>query len=666
VGEEAERAAAEAAAAHRRELAVVDPRLARKVTLGAKATALSDLCDSLRAETGIHLVAGRSVADEKVTIFCRAMPLRDVMRQLSRPFGYTWLRSSTPGAQRLAPDEGERPGVRRQELGVPYRYELVQDLRSQLLEEELRSRDRNAALVALDEELGRFRPYLDLSPDEALARARNATGEEKRRLERYASWGWGPAQIYARLTPADLAALRAGETITFSGAPWEGERELPADLAQGVLQSAREFRLVKSESGYRPARGADAASGVPPAQVPGVRGKIRIQIDQDDLGKIAFVAGSGIAYPGGGHSMQDEWLAVGESPSVRSPENATANRALALDPALVPRVTVTPQPAYRPAPDARPADDDQPPARGYGGSLPAQPMVTTAEVLEALHRTTGLPIVADYYTRLYPAAEFSLKSRPLFEALNDLADRMRLRWSKDGEWLRFRSASYFHDRLKEVPNRLLTRWAASRREHGALTVEDLCEIARLSDAQLDAASMAEGARLLWGLVEWDLPARSSLRPYLRHLAEFTPAQRAQMRSVTGMPFRQMTLAQQQGFLALGLLRGPGANTVSLDELAGASMRVDYAVPQGYEWNPPREAGRPRLPSILPPPVREPTREAALQAARRIDRAATEAQITPTEFALTILYLPAPNAPLHPGGVRATRGGTTNYGIGPSE
>src|SRR5204863_3814109 len=118
----------------------------------------SDLCEKLKADTGIDLRAGNSVADEKVTVFCEKTPLRDVMRQLSRPFGYTWLRSGTPGQ---------------------YRYELVQDLRSQLLEEELRNRDRNEAQLALERGLERFRPYLDLSPDEALARLKTAPSAEK-------------------------------------------------------------------------------------------------------------------------------------------------------------------------------------------------------------------------------------------------------------------------------------------------------------------------------------------------------------------------------------------------------------------------------------------------------------------------------------------------------
>jgi hypothetical protein len=88
-----DRQIAQAVESYQREAAIVDPRLTREVTLDQKGTALSDLCDRLRADTGIQLYAGRSVEDEKVTLFCEKLPLREVMLQLSRPFGYTWLRS---------------------------------------------------------------------------------------------------------------------------------------------------------------------------------------------------------------------------------------------------------------------------------------------------------------------------------------------------------------------------------------------------------------------------------------------------------------------------------------------------------------------------------------------------------------------------------------------
>ena len=69
-----------------------------------------------------------------------------------------------------------------------------------------------------------------------------------------------------------------------------------------------------------------------------------------------------------------------------------------------------------------------------------------ADVLEAIHQTTRMPIVADQYTRLFKPEAVSVSNQPLFEALNQVSEPMRLRWNKDGDWLQFRSASYYNDR----------------------------------------------------------------------------------------------------------------------------------------------------------------------------------------------------------------------------
>jgi hypothetical protein len=77
---------------------------------------------------------------------------------------------------------------------------LVPDLRSQLLDEELRNRDRNSALLALEREIGRYPAYLGLTPDEALSRSKTAASNEKKLLEQLAGYGWGPVQMYHRPT----------------------------------------------------------------------------------------------------------------------------------------------------------------------------------------------------------------------------------------------------------------------------------------------------------------------------------------------------------------------------------------------------------------------------------------------------------------------------------
>ena len=631
---------------------VVDSRLTQKVTCAFKGTALSDLCEKLKSDTGIRVTAGPSVADEKVTLFCEKRPLREVMRQLSRPFGYTWLRSGKPGE---------------------YRYELVQDLRSQLLEEELRNRDRNAALLALEQEIERYRPYLSLSPDEALEQAKTAPAGEKPLLEKLAGGGWGPIQMYFRLSNQDILALRAGQRLTFSAAPDPGEQPLAPELARQVFQSFRDWRAISGGKGFYPfdpARPDDP----PLSAVPELRASITLTMAQTEPGKFTLDGHSTLFFPTGFGRMGIGFgpYASGTARNERQgraalePDNRAANLKLAGEPAFRRHVTIQPQSSCRPAPTALAGDSAAP-----------EHKVTSADVFEALHQATGLPVVADSYTRLYKPTAVSVRDMPLFETLNLIADTMRMRWRKEEDWLQFRSSSYYDDRLKEVPNRLLTRWSGARRLNGMLSLDDLLEIVQLPDAQLDAEEMAEGVRDCLGLAEWDLARHKTLRPHLRNLATFVPDQRRLAMSVAGLPFTRMTLAQQQQFIALASLSDP----LSLQELQGATLRVDYSQPGEFQWGDPGMAFTPfpwvvivepgRDGRWLPRPLlRGRTREAVAQAVLRLDRqlreravhamrsrrsaaepelpVPLEAQIFPTDLSLNVIYLPAASnrLPLH--------------------
>jgi RNA polymerase sigma-70 factor (ECF subfamily) len=607
---------------------VVDDRLTGKVTVARKAIALSDLCDHLRTTTGIHLVAGNSIADEKVTVFCQQLPLRDVMRQLSRPFGYAWLRSGTPGE---------------------YRYELVQDLRSQLLEEELRNRDRNAALLALEKEIERFRPYLSLPPDEALARSKRAAPEERQLLERFSGPAWGAIQLYSRLTSRQMDALRAGKMLQFRNSPGPDQEPLPPDIARGVLESQRDSRIRKVGDRYdtwsaETDWAAIGAESYPLTALPELHGKVGLSLRQLELGQFALYATIGWQAIGPeGKSVSESsrggTCVSGANPAVIEPDNVRATARFARAPALSARVTVRPRSSCHRAPDS---DAPKPSAR--------ERKVTTADVLEALHQASGLPIVADYYTRLYPVTAVSTGSQLLYDALNHLATAMRLRWCLAGAgtreagyprsgwtWLQFRSAGYYNDRLKEVPSRLLTRWATARQKHGMLRLDDLVEIAQLPDSQLNGEEMAEGARECFGLLEWDLVRKENAREGLRFMADLTSSQQQEVMSPGGLPFVRMSLAQQQRFLAIALSTdraGISAEALaaplrSLEELAEAAFRVEYTQPGEFQWLPAASRGM-GYPIVVPlepgpegrrallPPARGRTPAEALAAARRID------------------------------------------------
>jgi hypothetical protein len=251
---------------------------------------------------------------------------------------------------------------------------------------------------------------------------------------------------------------------------------------------------------------------------------------------------------------------------------------------------------------------------------------------------------------------------------------MRLRWNKEEGWLQFRSATYYQDRPKEVPHRLLALWSAARRQQlgagggGGLTLDQLAEMAQLSDAQLEGEAMAEGAMEIWGLKEWRLLRSGQLREHARFLGEFTPAQRQEMLSAAGLPFTKMSLSQQQGFLARAL---KGRPLRSLEELEGATLRVDYTQPGWHQWPKPGDFSARRW--VIPvepgpkgwrelmPPVRERTPEEALRAARRAFPSVSATlveyyrqsmadvtaekllpqpeQIAPTELDLVIVYIP---------------------------
>jgi hypothetical protein len=163
--------------------------------------------------------------------------------------------------------------------------------------------------------------------------------------------------------------------------------------------------------------------------------------------------------------------------------------------------------------------------------------------------------------------------------------------------------------------------------------------------------MAEGAREIWGLDEWDLARGAIQRRHLRFLAQFTSAQRQLASSPDGLAFTRMSLAQQQQFLALAFAYSPHAPDVRLADLAGASLRVRYSLPGGYSWH--AAAGTERPADALST-VWEPTREAALREARRLVPQVGPEQIVPSERSLTFLYTHGdPKAGLQAIAVRAT-------------
>jgi hypothetical protein len=642
------RAAAEAVKAYEKEAQTVDARLVQKVTLQSKATSLEDLCQELSRQTRVKLTAGRGVADEKATVLVKELPARDVMRAVARLFGYVWARSGSQGA---------------------YRYALTQDLRSQLAEQEMRTRDLNEALLALDEKMAAYDPVAGLSPSQIKERMATAKGDERRVLARSLGLPWGGIQLYQRLTPAERAALGQGRELRFSSdaarpgqrIPPEWVRPLLGTWEMGITQDGPGGRATFSQRGfiqdqskpYTPIEDADGATAI-----------VQLKVDHSELGRVSLQADTSffVSLNGGQPGLgSNNVLAEAQSPSVARPNNRVANSALKLQEPFVGTVSLKPEascPTLRAELEQRKPGQGPPSAEELNRSAAAGGKVlssdamdslvrlkrahlTSADVWEAVHAVSGLPVVADSYSRLYDPKSVALEKRALFEVLCHASDEMGVRWRKDGQFLLARSTSFFWDKLKETPNRDLQRWRRNKLEQNGLPFNDLVDMALLPDDQLDSQRVGEVVGHCWGLPEWDLLQEPigyySPRPWLRWLSNLPPGSRSAAVSASGLSLRGLTGAVQEEVVALLGIQG-GTPRDLLESLSDRRVRIGYASEGSYEWSPKLGPGRDQNQAAILPVISASTAEAALAAAKLVDHTVTPGDIVRSDGTLIVTVL----------------------------
>jgi hypothetical protein len=504
----------------------------------------------------VEIVAARSVADENVTLFVHDRPARDLMREIARLFGYKWRRT------------GAEPA---------YRYELLQELKDQLAEEELRERDFHQAFLALDEKM--------------------AGGQAERSYH-----GWGPAQMYQRLSPAQRLALASGQTLTFRSHGGPPDLRLPDDLRKRVIEETG-FTLGTHQGAPAIIGPGFGERGTPLADLPGASATVTLSLNRSELGQLTL---NGAIDAGLEDHPELPVMAIrgapplpqATSPSVARPENGKANAALRAEPEFRKVISLRLVPSCpRFLPGARPEDEghyflnhgDRKLFVGPGGRLEEvnQPHVTAADVWEALYHATGRPILADAYSRAYVAAPFTMEKVTLFDALCRAGDELGVRWQRDGDFLLARSTSFFWDRLKEVPACSLRRWQADRRRHGDLPLDDLSDMATCTDAQLDSKVVGYVIGHCWGLEDWGLLGETGAHGgshgmvrYVRLLAGFTRPQLARAQEAGGLALAELAPAQQEA-LARPVLR----QAKDPQALAVLRFHFDYAPAGSYLWKP---------------------------------------------------------------------------------
>jgi hypothetical protein len=502
-----------------------DPRLDQKISLTAWAEPLEDVLARLSRETGVHLAfEGRDIGDQRVNILLKEQPLRRVLALVAKTLDLYWQRDRKPPT---------------------YRYVLFEDARSRKQEQELLSRAREG----FEEGIRRLVDSLKLTPPEIeKLRERDLwwahrLSDPRRRLA---------VRLLGKLAPTHWQQLMQNGNLRISY----------ANLSAADQELTRQYAEEMNRDKARIQR--DLERGMP--------GDHHIRDLTQWGGEVVIEIYDGV--PAG----PDSEFGI----SVESADGHGNGSGLSLgytpEEQRLLRAALTPS-GFEEAKRNPPPD---------GG-----PRVTVAwkdklflpweEVLKAVAEGADLQVVSDSF--LYYWSEHNthlpdpsaLRDHPLLEVLDQVCEPFFHSWRCDGDVYLFRQRNWFIEKQHNVPERDLRRWRGHLKGGGRLTLEDLAELAVLTDRQL-------------GLL-YHTPVPTSAvhghRELLRLYAALNPVQRARL-ELPGLRLAELTAPQAELLRAwkpttagyadarLGLRREPKAALFTL--ATGAPAPQEEHVP----------------------------------------------------------------------------------------
>jgi beta-lactamase regulating signal transducer with metallopeptidase domain len=540
------------------------PELTKPITYTETKIPLGELVQKVSADTGVRLTAAAGVADEPVAVVVKDLPARELLEQVADLLDYRWARHGKAGA---------------------WRYEIYQDVASKQREEKLREADWAAVDRRFQEELKRLLTAPELSPAEIrrLEDEEEETGlklqrftnpalrdaflsspqeRERRRRQAVASWQSTPInralkQFLKGVTPAQWEAMRQGDPVRFSTDPQPGELPLPEAIARKLRSSEpseypagrqiypdqpdvdaeirqrekREQGDWSSATGYRVTLRLGPAP-IPPAARTGP--SLSLSVDA-----APFRGGAPVDPI---EAAQREWphigINIGPIEAEQWGDENTPERAAALarDPVLSARKLFKPLTKPQPAP-------------GWGPN--AIKVWRLSDLLPEVARTYGVNLIGDaYWSTPIVSVPRLASATPL--PLYTLLDRMtapRYHWERRGPVVRLRSRTWYFDRPREIPMRLVRRWIALAEQQGALPLEEYVRsLALLRDDQLQGFWIASESAAFPPAIA-DLSSIYSSRHALHLYASLSPGQQQALWDGRTIPVAELLPAQQALYLA---------------------------------------------------------------------------------------------------------------------
>jgi hypothetical protein len=557
---------------------------------------LGELVQKVAADTGVTLTASAAVADEPVAVVVKDLLARELLEQLADLLDYQWMRSPqhrTPNTEHPTPA-----------------FEIYQDVASKQREEALRQAAEAEIRRRFQEELSRYLEVAALSQDEMKA----LWDEEKRRGQKMEplspeaqralasspdqkAWNrraslifplWSPiaravTRVVGQINDRQWATLLQEGELVFSTDPKSGELPLPAEAARTLREARPSLNPPDMYSPGEPEteqrmRQWEQEGQSQWAQATGYR--VRVDLDANRLereGTLSLGAAAepirsapGVMY-GAAFGLGNvlgagiHISAQASDPLQHLSENQSPERQAALeqDPVVGTanrrRVTST----------ARPRPMNGIPEVAWRWWL--------RNLLPTLAQTYHVQFISDAYWN--HAAEVSIRDAaaaptPLFRIL-DGAPSFTHRWERRGPVIRLRGWTWFLDRPKEIPLRLVRRWKSLDEARGALPLEEyLSMVGQLSDPQMAGLDDVASQAGLPADMREDFYLAFTARKELRLYASLGEGQRRDLWRGQPLPVARMLPAQRALLFSLLKERNRGRTPpLDLTSFAGARLAL---------------------------------------------------------------------------------------------
>lgn len=526
-------AAAEAPAADLKS----DPKLAQKVTYKAVKKTVSAIIDDLTKSTKVTIRAGRNssdwqVRDRKMSINAKDVPLNELMNSIARVMKFKWEIGGKPGA---------------------YSYRLFMDRKTLLDAEAQRVRQEQK----IEQEKARRRQDGLMQ----YAKLGNLTPAEKAKLRTenpfmyfIANSGMGNSMgSFFAESPGALEAISSGQQFQVKGSALspaaqtgllttmqqmmdmesrfsggKSNRSLPADLASNM--NTVEIRINHNMEMMQGFPQANMFLGEMEFRYKG--GHMELPMMDPDSAMTKLIGKALLQCEETGRSMDEvmkdivpEFLAA-----IRAETTATVGGEALIehadDPALSKKIKL----------------------KDAGRSL--------LEVEMALAEASGYAVVSDYFGGWnMPMGETPAGEMELKEVLQKISDTFTYNWDKRGSVLEFRDRNWFKKRAAQIPEAWLEEWRQALETAGTLDIDDLAEIASLSQEQMSANFMGDG------VLDHVIGTVYSWRELLRLYGSLNSDQRSLLYTQAGLPLR--ILSQDQWTQAQKLAQGRRRDSAEL-------------------------------------------------------------------------------------------------------